>query len=133
MSVSSSTRPVKSPVETVAFHKGTKFYHHSYVDFRAEQTVPAIEITVQAMYDRAEPNLLILFDARGAQFDTKTLAALKRSTPKTRHLIDKIAVIGIHPIQIAFVNFITKVFNMNIRVFDDLEKAKDWLVARSSP
>jgi hypothetical protein len=105
-----------------------KIYHHVYEGLREEEIVPAIEHTVEAMVAGAETDLLILLDARGVKFDRKALAAFKRTSHFSKHVIKKIAVLGIHEIQIAFLNYISTVFKLNIRAFEDIDKAKRWLV-----
>ena len=109
-------------------YKGVKVYHHDYRTLSEEDIVPAIEQTVAAMVERAEPDLLIVIDARGVKFSLNALGAFKRTSHLSKHLIKKIAVVGIHEIQTAFVNYISAVFKLNIRAFDDIDDAWAWLV-----
>ena len=110
------------------YYRDLKIYHHVYEGLGDDEIVPAIESTVDAMVARAEANLFIILDLRGTKIDLKALSAFKRTSPRSKHLIKKISVIGIHEIQTAFLNYISSIFGLNIRAFDDIDKAKEWLV-----
>ena len=110
------------------YHQNSKIYLHVYTGLPDADIVPAIESTVAAMVANSEHDLLIIIDLREVRLDMKALSAFRRTSTLSKHLIKKISVIGIHEIQTAFLNYISSVFGLNIRAFDDIEKAKEWLV-----
>ena len=110
------------------YHRDVKIYHHVYKELREDEIVPAIESTVEVMVANAEPELRILLDTRETTFNMEALAAFKRTSPLSKPFIKKIAVIGIHEIQNAFLNYISNIFKLNIRAFEDVDKARDWLI-----
>lgn len=110
------------------YYQDTQIYHHVYEGLSDDEIVQAIEQTVDAMVARAEADLLLIIDLRGVKLDLKALSTFKRTSNRSKHLIKKITVVGIHEIQTAFLNYISSVFGLSIRAFDTVEKAKEWLV-----
>ncbi len=108
-------------------YRNKKIYHHDFTELREEEMVPAIESTVDTMVARAEADLLILIDLRDVKLDIKALKTFTATSHRSKHLIKKIAVLGIHQIQQAFLNYISNVFGLNIRGFKEFDEAKEWL------
>ena len=114
--------------KTPITHHNVKMYHHVYTGLRDDVIVPTIESTVAAMVAGGETDLLIIIDARDTKFDRKALAAFKQTSHASQAVVKKIAVVGIHEIQTAFLNYISAVFKLNIKGFNDIDEAKDWLI-----
>ncbi len=78
--------------------------------------------------NKAGNNILLLIDVTGSYADSNTIKRLKEDGKLERHLVKKEAVIGISGLKLTFVKAISLFANIGIEVFDNEEKAKDWLV-----
>jgi hypothetical protein len=73
---------------------------------------------------------LVLSDIRGTLGTPEVVSIFKKSTTKTRDHVNKSAVVGIGfsgPRKIMF-DLVMKFSGQNVVVFEDIQKAKDWLV-----
>jgi adenosine deaminase len=108
-------------------HRNVKLYHHDYNELSADEIVPAIESSVNAIVERAEENLCIIIDLRRVKLDHRALTAFRQTSALSKPYIKKIAVVGIYEIQMAFLNYISDLIGLQIRAFDTIEQASDWL------
>jgi hypothetical protein len=71
---------------------------------------------------------LLLIDFRDSYAESNTIKRLKEDGKLERKLVKNEAVIGISGLKLTFDKAICLFANIGIEVFDNEEKAKDWLV-----
>lgn len=85
----------------------------------------------RAMVARQPPgSLLVLTYVKDARYNTEVVQALKEMVVHNRPYVKASAVVGLSGIQRAVYQTLLLFSKRVIRTFDDLEEAKDWLVAQ---
>ena len=82
---------------------------------------------------RAEPpnSVLTLTDVTGAKYNLEVTKAIKEFAVGNKPFVKAGAVVGLDALKKIIYNSIMHVSGRNLLAFDDIEKAKDWLVAES--
>jgi hypothetical protein len=75
-----------------------------------------------------EASLIILTDVTGARYNLEVVEKLKEFTTGNRPYVRASAVVGLDSFQKVFYNAVTLFSKRTFPVFDDIEKAKDWLI-----
>jgi hypothetical protein len=81
---------------------------------------------------RSQPNssLLILTDVTGAKYNMEVIEHLKEYTAGNKPYVKASAVVGLDGLQRTVYNAVTLFSKRKFTLFDDIEKAKEWLIAQ---
>jgi len=110
-------------------HKGKQIYianyaHLPFVDFEQE-----INNVTDVLCSEPEGSVACLNDTTGLVASPQVIKLFKWSVSKTKPYVYKAAVVGIgfSGARKILVDTVLKATGQNAVIFDDLEKAKDWL------
>jgi hypothetical protein len=112
-------------------HKGKRILLADYSNFAMDIEGAKAEMLAAVNLAKREPpnSVLTLTDVRGTKGSPDMVNLMKDTATKIAPYARKRAVVGVGGIQRTFLDLINKVSGAKTLVaFDDLEKAKDWLV-----
>ena len=91
----------------------------------------ATELSIKEINKRCkEPinSTLMLVDLRDSVISAETVSAFKENAKRIHPYIKKSAVLGIHGVRKILLESIIWFSGLDAKPFEDMEKAKDWLV-----
>jgi len=98
--------------------------------FQADQIKAELEMAVLLASKEPQNSILVLSDVRGSKMSPEILKITKEATSKIAHYARKRAMVGVTTVQKIFVESLNALFpKKQITTFDDIEKAKEWLVS----
>ena len=113
-------------------HKGKKILLADYSNFGMDTASAKAEMAAAVGLAAQEPpsSVLTLTDVRGTKGSPEMVGLMQDTAKKIAPHARKRAVVGVTGVQRTFVDMINKFSgNKTFVLFDDLEKAKDWLAA----
>lgn len=111
------------------FHKGKKIYFSDWSNLKkAEEALPVMEETVSFIEKMGEYNLLEIIDATGSFSPPKVLNALKDAGKRTKKFNKRKAIVGITGSKRIILAGVNRFIDGNIKGFDTIDEAKDWIV-----
>jgi hypothetical protein len=110
-------------------HKGVRILYADISNFGSDfESVKAEIDMVHKMVVKQPPNSISeLINAQNTVVSKKLAELFKKNSETSKHHIRKIAVIGVTKLTNIVVQAIVYFSGLNIKAFDDVEKAKDWL------
>jgi len=109
-------------------HKGKKIIYINYADLKSDEMVKLVEKATQMIVDTKVNDNLVLTDVNNAVVSEEFMEAAKKNSKISLPLSKKSAIVGVTGMKKILLVTINR-FSAKPRVpFDDLEKAKDWLV-----
>lgn len=112
-------------------HKGKKIFYADYSDFGKD----FIKLKAEVIYVNSimvlEPkeSVLLLVNVNGTTGTSEITFYLKDAAIKVKTHVRKAAVIGVSGVRLALLRSVSYLSGMDIKPFDDIETAKDWLVS----
>ena len=92
---------------------------------------PAIIKEAEKLIRDEPPNsVLTLTDVTGAKYNLEVTQALKEFAKGNKPFVKAGAVVGLDALKKIIYNSVMHFSGRNLLAFDDIEKAKDWLVAQ---
>jgi hypothetical protein len=114
-------------------HKGKMIYYVDYSNIKTNEAFLATIKQTNAFREkvRAEGkhDLLMLVDLTGSFVYGDVLEEIKKAGKITKELTAREAVVGITGGKKILLRIVQTITQMNLRVFDTIEEAKDWLVS----
>lgn len=112
-------------------HKDKQIIYCAYCNFGAD--LPGLTAEVTEVDDwictQLPDSVLSVADIHGSYPTPGAVALMERSTTRTKPYIRKQAVVGLTSERSVLAQLVSYVSGMEIKLFDDVEHAKDWLVA----
>jgi hypothetical protein len=113
-----------------------KFIVHSWrqillLDFShcsTDEAINVIDKAIKVIRSQPESSLLIVTDVTGAKYDLKVIEKFKEFTSGNKPFVKASAVVGLAELQKVVYNAATLFSKRTLPLFDDIEKAKDWLI-----
>lgn len=109
-------------------HKGMKILVFNCKGLKEDTMKPESDILLAMVVKEPERSVLILTDVRDTVVNTEMVQIFKEYGDMMKKYFRKQAVIGVTGIRQILLNAVTR-FTGQAQVFDDIEKAKDWLVS----
>jgi hypothetical protein len=111
-------------------HKGKKIYLANYVNLPFEEFEKEIKAVTEEICHQESRALLVVNDTTGLLATLQVINLFNWSVAETKPYVAKAAVVGIglSGARKKLVEVVLKVTGQTATLFDDLEKAKDWLV-----
>jgi hypothetical protein len=111
-------------------HKGVRILHLHYDHFGDDSAALQSEVDQGHHEVMKQPlnSVLELVDLTDTVGSKKNVEILRAAVAESKAHIRKVAVIGITGIRLLIAQGVSRVTGMNFTMFDDMEKAKDWLV-----
>jgi hypothetical protein len=110
-------------------HREKQIFICDYSNFGSDSAALISEMTAAEAFIISQPenSLLVLMDARNSVASTDVVKAIKNGSSKTRTHISRLAIIGVTGVRKIILDAVTRVSGQEATLFDDPEKAKDWL------
>lgn len=117
-------------MERVRFvnHKGKNILLLDFSNCTCEEVLRIIEESRKIIEAQPERSLLTLTNVEDAHFDSRVVEAMKDFTVHNKPYVRKGAVVGVTGLRRIIYDAVMRFSGRNLPSFDDLEKAKDWLV-----
>lgn len=112
-------------------HRGKNILLTDMANCDAEKIRELLAESTKIMSREPEGSVLSLADVTNVPFDKSVVAALKETTVNNRPYVKRAAVVGVVGLMKALYLGIQTFSKRKITLCDDLESAKDWLVAES--
>ena len=93
-----------------------------------DEVTNIIDQAIGVIRSQPESSLLIATDVTGARYDLKVIEKFKEFTSGNKRYIRASAVVGLDELQKVVYNAATLFSKRTLPLFDDIEKAKDWLI-----
>jgi hypothetical protein len=114
-------------------YKGKDIYYVDYSDIKTnEEFLTVIKQTNsfrEKMKSEGKRNLLMLVDISGSFVYGDVLEEIKKAGKHTKELVRKEAVVGITGGKKILLSIVQSFTRMNLKVFDSVDEAKDWLIS----
>jgi hypothetical protein len=94
----------------------------------ADEAKNVIHEAIEVIRSQPESSLLIVSDVTGAKYDLKVIEKFKEFTSGNKPYVKASAVVGLDEFQKVVYNAATLFSKRHLPLFDDIEKAKDWLI-----
>jgi len=94
----------------------------------SDEVIKTIDEAIGVIRSQPESSLLILTDVTGAGYDLEVIEKLKESAGGNEPYVRASAVVGLDGLQKVVYNAVTLFSKRTFPMFDDIEKAKDWLI-----
>lgn len=113
-------------------HKGKEIYFINYSNIKFEEEfLEAIRSTNafrEKVRNLGKKDLLMLVDVSDSYIYGQAFSEIKRSGKITQSLTKKTAVVGVTGAKKTFLDMVNIFTSLNVKAFDRIEEAKDWLV-----
>jgi hypothetical protein len=114
-------------------YKGKSIYYVDYSDIKTNEEFMAVIRQSNGFREKVKAegkkNLLMLVDVSGSFVYGDVLTELKKAGKITKEITVKEAVVGISGGKRILLKIVQSFTNMNLKVFDTIDEAKDWLVS----
>ncbi|MCF6240866.1 MAG: hypothetical protein L3J74_05920 [Bacteroidales bacterium] len=112
------------------YHKGKTIYYTDWTNLLEEkEALDAIEHTTSFIENNNEYNLLEIVDITNSYASPTILNAIKNSAKRTKPFSFKKAIVGIKGSKKILLMAVNKFIDGNIKGFNTVNEAKEWLVA----
>jgi len=111
-------------------HKGKKIFYQDFSkNFYNTAAVKAELVEVQkAVLAEPQNSVLVLTDMRDTNVGSDLLPAMNTASTATKNHVLKTAVLGVAGMKRKLADMLTMLTGQQLKYFDDLESAKNWLV-----
>jgi len=113
-------------------HRGKRICHIDFSDAERAETQRIMEHAKKLIAAEPLKSVLTLTDVTGAEYDTETLRTLRSYTIHNRPYVKVGAVVGISGpmMRIVYMAVLALSKRRNLRCFEGLQEAKDWLATQ---
>ncbi|MBN1801952.1 MAG: hypothetical protein JW891_10625 [Candidatus Lokiarchaeota archaeon] len=109
-------------------YKGQQILICDYRNLRGKEYIAAIEENLSNARRSNRTDLLILTDIRDSVVDVEVSNKLKELAGDIKKITKKMAIVGLTGLKKLMLKFLNKVASMNIKPFEDINVAKEWLI-----
>jgi hypothetical protein len=114
-------------------YKGQSIYYVDYSNIKTNDEFMSVIKQSNSFREKVKSegrkNLLMLVDVSGSFVYGDVLTEIKKAGKITKEITLKEAVVGISGGKKILLKIVQSFTNMNLKVFDTLDEAKDWLVS----
>jgi hypothetical protein len=110
------------------FHKGRPILFLDFSGCKVEDFPPIIEEAEKLIRVEPPDSVLTLTDVTGARYNLQVTESLKQFTKGNKPFVKAGAVVGLDALKTIVYNGVMHFSGRNLLAFDDIQKAKDWLI-----
>jgi hypothetical protein len=114
-------------------YKGKSIYYVDYSNIKTNDEFMSVIKQSNGFREKVKSegknNLLMLVDISGSFVYGDVLTEIKKAGKITKEMTMKEAVVGISGGKKILLKIVQSFTNMNLKVFDSIDEAKDWLVS----
>jgi GTP:adenosylcobinamide-phosphate guanylyltransferase len=116
-------------MEKVKFieHKGKKIFNMDFSNCLENEVLALIEESKKIIKSQPEKSLLTLTDVTHARYNAGVVAAIQMFVRDNKPHVKAAAIIGVNAVKKIIYKKVMEFSERDIKTFDDLNKAKDWL------
>ena len=113
-------------------YKGKEIYYIDYSNIKLEEEFLAAIRSTNSFREKVKASgkkdLLMLVNVSNSYVYGEAFSEIKRSGKLTQSITKKTAVVGITGAKKTFLDIVNVFTSLDVKPFDDIEVAKDWLV-----
>ena len=109
-------------------HQGKEILFNDRNGLRDDDLIANSDTAVKAVLDSGKKDILYMVDNSNTIIVPHVKEHIKKGANEIKPFIKKLAVVGPNAAQKVLLNVLSVITGMNIKVFSDMESAKDWLV-----
>ncbi|MCC5919940.1 MAG: STAS/SEC14 domain-containing protein [Cyclobacteriaceae bacterium] len=113
-------------------HQGTDLYYTDLSDSHPEEVIELCKKSQQKMKAYEFGSVLSLINVSNIRFDKDVIQVIKETTKANKPYIKASAVVGLSGFTKVLIKVVMSFSGRDLRVFDDLESAKNWLSSKAS-
>jgi hypothetical protein len=114
-------------------YKGKNIYYVDYSNIKTNDEFMSVIKQSNGFREKVKSegkkDLLMLVDVSGSYVYGDVLTEIKKAGKITKEMTQKEAVVGISGGKKILLKIVQSFTNMNLKVFDSIDEAKDWLVS----
>ncbi len=110
------------------YHNGKEILFLDFSWCSAAECLETMEAARQFIREQPHDSVLTLTDVTAARYDSYVIEVLKEFTKVNKPFVRAGAVLGIDGLKKIIYNNVMYMTGRNLTAFDDIEKAKAWLV-----
>lgn len=110
-------------------HKGHAIFYVDYSNLDIENLKVEMAAVEAETLRQPANSVLAIIDVHGVIFTPAIMEAVRQSSVRTKQQVRKAAVLGVTGVRKTLLDMVTHFSGQQIGAYDDLEAAKDWLVA----
>jgi len=112
-------------------HHEKQIFLCDYSNFGSDSAALIAEMTAAeaVMGRQPENSLLVLMDVRNSVASKEAVESIKKGAVKTKKVVRKLALVGVTGVKKIIMQAVSRMSGHQATVFDNVEKAKDWLVS----
>jgi hypothetical protein len=120
----------KGKMQRIEFitHKGRAIMYLNFSDCNVDEVLQLIETAKKIIRVQPLHSVLTLTNVSGTKFNREVVEAMKEFAEGNKPFVRAGAVIGIEGLKKIVYDTITRFTERNLPAFDEIEKAKDWLI-----
>jgi hypothetical protein len=110
-------------------HKGKKIFYadYSYLEKDFDKLKAEVNSANAIMVREPKGSLLLLVDVNNTTGTSENTFFLKDAAIRVKAHVRKAAVVGVSGVRLALLRSVSYLSGMDIKPFEDIEAAKDWL------
>jgi hypothetical protein len=113
-------------------HNGKEIYYIDYTNLKLEEEFLSAIKSTNAFREKVKASgkkdLLMLVNVTNSYVYGQAFAEIKRSGKLTQSITKRTAVVGITGAKRTFLDIVNAFTSLNVKSFENIEDAKDWLV-----
>jgi hypothetical protein len=110
-------------------HQGKEILLVDFTSLKGDQFIQAVGEAKKFLMNTGKKDLLVLYDVSHSRVSPEAVDTLKEAAKATHPFIKRRAVVGITGLQRVFLNAVNVFTGEDIKPFDNIEQAKDWLAS----
>lgn len=109
-------------------YKGKKIIFANYAGLFQEELLQILDVVKETITSEEEGSVLSLADVTDAHYNNEVMDKLKAMTRDNKPYVKKTAIVGATGLRLMLMKIVLKFSKRNMNIFDNLQKARDWLV-----
>jgi len=111
-------------------HKGERILYTDYSNAKPDEVISTVDESVAVSFSQEKKSLLQIVNVSNASYDLKSWQYLRQRAKETEPYTKASAVLGVEGPKKHLLTVTKMVSKRNIKAFDNIEDAKDWLISQ---
>jgi len=113
-------------------HKGKTIYYFDWKSLKGEDLYNTIKASKERLNDAVgsgRKGFLVIVDTTDTVISIDLLKRLQEGMKFAEHYIKGVALVGMSGLNTFFIELSSKITDLNIKMFDSVDDAKEWLIS----
>ena len=111
-------------------HKGERILYTDYSNATPDEILSTVDESVNVSFAQEKKSLLQIVNVTNASYDLKSWQYLRQRAKETEPYTKASAVLGVEGPKKHLLTVTKMISKRNIKAFDNIEDAKDWLISQ---